>query len=94
MRKPMFEIIVHNVEYEHAYGILSFPSLIFEVLMFQKNILKKHEILKVLTVHLRIFHKLFEGKHAPNIQEKEGVLDDVLKQVATSVADADIDFLL
>ena len=66
----MFEIIIHNAEYEHAYGILPFFSLIFKVLMFQMNILEEHEILKVPTVHLRIFHKLFEGKHAPDIQEK------------------------
>ena len=77
MRKLMFEIIVHNAEYEHAYGILPFFLLIFEVLMLQKNILEEHTILKVLTVHLRIFHKLFEGKHTPDIQEKEGVPDDV-----------------
>ena len=52
MRKLMFEIIVHNAENEHAYGILPFLSLIFEVLMFLKNILKEYEILKVPTVHL------------------------------------------
>ena len=66
----MFEIIVHNAEYEHAYDILPFFSLIFKVLMLQKNILEEHEILKVLIVHLRIFHKLFEGKYASDIQEK------------------------
>ena len=88
----MFAIIVHNDEYEHAYGILPFSSLIFEVLMFQKNILEEHEILKVLTSHLRIFHKLFEDKHAPDIQEKESVLDDVPEQVATS-ADANFFFV-
>ena len=87
MRKLMFEIIVYNVEYEHAYLILPFPSLIFEVLMLQKIILEEHEILKVPTVHLQIFHKLFKGKHAPDIQEKEGVPDDVPEQVATSVDD-------
>ena len=88
----MFEIIVHNAEYEHAYGILPFPSLIFEVLMLQKNILEEHEILKVPTIHLWIFHKLFEGKHAPDIQEKEGVPNDVLEQIATSAADANLEF--
>ena len=62
--------------------------------MLQKNILEEHEILKVPTIHLRIFHKLFEGKHAPNIQEKESVPDDVPKQVATSVVDANLDFFL
>ena len=66
----MFEIIVHNAEYEHAYDTLPFSLLIFEVLMLQKNILEKYEILKVPKVHLRIFHKLFEDKHAPDIQEK------------------------
>ena len=47
--------------------------------------------MKVPTVYLRIFHKLFEGKHAPNIQEKEGVPNDVPKQVTTS-ADVNPDF--
>ena len=54
--------------------------------------MEEHEILKVPTTPLQISHKLFESKHAPNIQEKEGVLDDIPKQVSTSVADADIDF--
>ena len=72
MRKLMFEIIVHNAEYEHTYGILPFLSLIFEVLILQKNILEEYEILKVLTVHLQIFHKLFEDKQAQDIQEKRG----------------------
>ena len=83
MKNLMFAII----EYEHAYDILPFSSLIFEVLMFQKNILDEHEILKVPTGHLQIFHKLFEDKHAPDIQEKESVPNDVPEQVATS-ADA------
>ena len=91
MRNLMFAIIVHNDKYEHAYGILPFSSLIFEVLMFQKNILEEHEILKVLTSHLRIFHKLFEDKHAPDIQEKESVPNDVPEQVAT-YADANFFF--
>ena len=60
--------------------------------MLQKNILEEHEILKVPTVHLWIFHKLFEGKHALDIQEKEGVPNDVPKQVATSAADANPEF--
>ena len=50
--------------------------------------MEEHEILKVPTVHLWIFHKLFEGKHALDIQEKEGVPNDVPKQVATFAADA------
>ena len=91
MRNLMFAIIVHNDKYEHAYGILPFSSLIFKVLMFQKNILEEHEILKVPTGHLRIFHKLFEDKHALDIQEKNNVPDDVLEQVATS-ADANFFF--
>ena len=86
MRKLIFEIIVHNAEYEYAYGILPFPSLIFNVLMLQKNILKEHEILKVPTAPLRIFNKLFKGKHTLDIQKKKGVLDDIPKQVATSAA--------
>ena len=87
MRKLMFEIIVHNGEYEHAYGILPFFFIDFEVLMLQKNILEEHAILKVLTVHLRIFHKLFEGKHALDIQEKKGAPDNVPEQVATFADD-------
>ena len=55
--------------------------------MFQKNILEEHEIQKVPTGHLRIFHKLFEDKHALDIQEKKGVPDNVPEQVATSADD-------
>ena len=58
----------------------------------QKNILEEHEILKVPTTPLQISHKLFESKHAPNIQEKESVPDDVPKQIATSAADANPEF--
>ena len=57
IKKLMFEIIVHNAEYEYAYGILPFLSLIFKVLMLQKNILEEHEILKVPTIHCFIVHK-------------------------------------
>ena len=57
--------------------------------MFQKNILEEHEILKVPTGHLRIFHKLFEDKHVLGIQEKESVPDDVPEKVTTS---ADVNF--
>ena len=46
MGKLLFEIIVHNAKYEHAYGILPFLSLIFEVLMLQKDILEENEILE------------------------------------------------
>ena len=60
--------------------------------MLQTNILEEHEILKVPTVHLWIFHKLFEGKHASDIQKKKGVPDDVLEQVATSATDANPEF--
>ena len=59
--------------------------------MFQKNILEEHEILKVPTGLLRIFHKLFEDKHVPDIQEKESVPDDVPEKVTTS-ADANFFF--
>ena len=60
--------------------------------MLQKNILEEHAILKVLTVHLRIFHKLFESKHALDIQEKKGVPDNVPEQVATFAIDANTEF--
>ena len=60
--------------------------------MLQKDILEEHEILKVPTVYLRIFYKLFESKHALYIQEKEGVPGDVLKQVATSTVNANLEF--
>ena len=60
--------------------------------MFQKNILEEHEILKVPPGHLRIFHKLFEDKHVPDIQEKESVPDDVPEKVTIS-ADANFFFV-
>ena len=60
--------------------------------MLQKNIMEKHEILKVLIIHLWIFHKLFESKHAPDIQKKDGVPGDVLEQVTTFAADANTEF--
>ena len=78
MGKLMFEMIVHIVEYQHAYGMLPFHSLIFEVLRLQKNTLKENEILEALQSHLQIFHKLFEGRHAQDIQEEEVIPDDVL----------------
>ena len=34
MQKLLFEVIVYNAEHETTYGIFSFPSLIYEVLMF------------------------------------------------------------
>ena len=66
MGKLLFEVIVHNAKHEHTYGILPLPSLIFEVLMLQKNILGDDEISEPIPAPLRVYQKLFEGKHAPN----------------------------
>ena len=75
--KWLFEIIVHNAKYKHASGILPFSSLIFEVLMLQKNILEENEILESPSTPLRISHKLFESKHAQDIQKNAVVPNDI-----------------
>ena len=44
MEKLIFQVIVSNVEFDHAYGVLLFSSLIYEVLQLQKNILKNDDV--------------------------------------------------
>ena len=61
MGKLLFEVIVYNAEYETTYGILSLSSLIYEVLILQKNILGENELLETLPLPLKVSHKLFEG---------------------------------
>ena len=68
MGKMLFEVIVYNEEQETTYGILPLPSLIYEVLMLQKNILGEDEMMEVLPPLLKVSHKLFEGKHVPDVQ--------------------------
>ena len=56
MSKLLFEVIVYNAEQETTYGILHMPSLIYEVLMHQHNILGEDEMLEILFNHCA-FHK-------------------------------------
>ena len=64
MGQLLFKVIMHNVEYENTYGILPLPSLIYEVLMLQKNILGDDEMLEPIPPPLKVSQKLFKGKHA------------------------------
>ena len=61
---------MRNVEFEHAYCVLRFPSLIFEILQLQKNILEKDEVLKILRKPIRISYKVLVGNHAKDVEEK------------------------
>ena len=59
MGKLLFEVIIHNVEHENTYGILPLPSLIYEVLMLQKNILGEDEMLEPIPPPLKVSQKLY-----------------------------------
>ena len=83
MRKLLFEVIIYNVEQETTYGILPLHSLIYEVLMLQKNILGENEMLKILPSPLKVSHKLFEGKHVPNVKKATTALGTALENVFT-----------
>ena len=84
MGKLLFEVIVYNAEQETTYGILPLPSLIYEVLMLQKNVLGDDEILEVLPPPLKVSHKLFEGKHVPDIKKPTATSQTVPETVFTS----------
>ena len=67
--KLLFEVIIYNAEQETTYGILPLPSLIYEVLMLQKNILGENEMLELLPPPLKVSCKLFEGKHVLDVKK-------------------------
>ena len=84
MEKLLFEVIVYNAEQKTTYDILPLPSLIYEVLMLQKNILGEDDMLEVLPPPLKVSHKLFEGKHVPDVKKATATLGTVPKNVFTS----------
>ena len=84
MGKSLFEVIIHNVEHENTYGILPLPSLIYEVLMLQKNILGEDEMLEpIIPPPLKVSQKLYACKHAPNVQKSAAVSRTVPGRVTT-----------
>ena len=62
--------------------------------MFQNNILEENEILEAPLSHLRVSHKLFESKHAQDIQKNAIIPNDVPKKVATSAANPELFYFL
>ena len=69
--KLLFVVIMHNAEHEHTYGILPLPSLIFEVLMLQKNILGMRRYWNLFQLHyecLRSYSKANMLKIFRNLQ--------------------------
>ena len=61
---------MRNVESEHAYDVLPFPSLIFEILQLQNNILEKDEVLEIPRESIRISYKVFAGNHAKDVKKE------------------------
>ena len=53
--------------------------------MLQKNILGENEMLEVLPPPLKVSHKLFEGKHVPDVKKATATSSIVPKTVFTSV---------
>ena len=84
MGKLLFEVIVYNAEHETTYGILPLPSMIYEVLMLQKKILGEDEMMEVLPPPLKVSHKLFEGKHVPDVKRATATLSTVPETIFTS----------
>ena len=59
MGKLIYQVIVSIAKFDHAYGVLLFTSLIYEILQLQKNVLEKDAVLEMLRKLIRIFYKVF-----------------------------------
>ena len=70
MGKIIYQVIVSNAEFEHAYGVLPFSFLIFEILQLQNNIIEKDEVLKTPRKPIRISYKVFVGNYAKDVAKE------------------------
>ena len=66
-------------------GVYRFNSITPLIFMLQKHILGDDEMLKPIPPPLRVSQKLFEGKHAPDIQKSATVSRSVPESVPTFV---------
>ncbi|KAH1121337.1 hypothetical protein J1N35_004497 [Gossypium stocksii] len=81
----VFDEIVKNATKVHPRYMLSFPSLIFQIL-HNPRIVRATEQFKKPMPKLKFSHKWLKGKHAINDQEKEATdaySDDVEKEEAS-----------
>ena len=67
LAKVIFQVIKSNAESENTVNVLPYPSLIFEILQLQKDIMKKGEVMKQPWHPIKISTKLYQGAHIPNV---------------------------
>ena len=76
--RVIFHVIAGNAETENASFIFPFPSLIFEILKLQKNVLHEGEALEAPRKPIRISSKLYTGLHYEDAEN-----DDQQKDMPT-----------
>ena len=89
LAKVIFQVIKSNAEFENTVNVLSYPSLIFEILQLQKNIMEEGEVLKKPQNPIKISTKLYQGAYIPNVDAtlmKEDHDSLVVDNVATNAA--------
>ena len=89
LAKVIFQVIISNAESENTVNVLPYPSLIFELLRLQKDIMEEGEVLEQPRHPIKISTKLYQGAHIPDVDDnlmEEDPDSLVADTVATDVA--------
>ena len=69
LAKVIFQVITSNAESENIVNVLPYPSLIFELLRLQKDIMEEGEVLEQPRHLIKISTKLYQGAHIPDVDD-------------------------
>ena len=89
LAKVIFQVIKNNAESENTVNVLPYPSLIFEILQLQKDIMEEWEVLEQPRHPIKISTKLYQGAHIPDVDAtlmEEDPDSPVADNVATDAA--------
>ena len=89
LAKVIFQVIVSNAESENTVNVLPYPSLIFEILRLQHDIMEEGEVLEQPRHPIKISTKLYQGAHIPDVDDnlmEEEPDSPVADPVATDAA--------
>ena len=67
LAKVIFQVIKSNAKSENTVNVLPYPSLIFEILLLQKDIMEEEEVLEQPRHPIKISTKLYQGAHIPDV---------------------------
>ena len=89
LAKVIFQVITSNAESENTVNVLPYPSLIFEILRLQRDIMEEGEVLEQPRHPIKISTKLYQGAHISDVDDnlmEEDPDSPVADTVATDAA--------